>query len=158
MIIIYCCWRVQELEFASAHQDWQLHKHLIWSLSSISLHMQQKSGEAVGVVSVWSSAFHPRCYGFNLPCVGLALMAWSRAKVVADAFDWNSCWALPDQHVPLGNITISSCSSCLHSCLLRFANGTLALKLVLTVQPARVPNPHLPSFWGTALYFLSNIV
>ena len=120
--------------------------------------MLQKSGEAVRTPSVWHSALHPRCYGFNLPCVGPAPMAGSRVKVAADAFDSNACWALPDQHVPLGDVTISACWNCLHSCLLRFANGTLAFKLVLTVQPARVLNPHLPSFWGTALYFQSNIV
>lgn len=110
------------------------------------------------MASVWRSALHPRCYGLNLPSRGPALTAWSRVKVVTDAFYSNSCRTLPDQHVPLGNITISSCSSCLHSCLLRFANGNLAFKLLLTVQPARIPNPHMPSFWQIALFFQNNVV
>lgn len=103
--------------------------------------------------SGWLSALLARCHGLSLSCFYPVQTAWSRVKVAADALDSNSCWVLPDRLVPLGNITISSCSSCLCSCLLRFANRTLTLKLVLTEQPARVLNPHLPSFQGTVLYF-----
>lgn len=101
----------------------------------------------------WLSALFSRCHGLSLSCFYPVQTAWSKVKVAADALDSNSCWELPDRLVPLGNITISSCSSCLRSCLLRFANRTLTLKLVLTEQPARVLNPHLPSFQGTVLYF-----
>lgn len=128
-----------------------------WS-HCLSPHMLQKPREAIRTSSVWLSALLARCPGLSLPCFHPVQTAWSRVKVAADALDSNAFWALPDRLVPLGNITISSCSSCLRSYLLRFANRTLTLKLVLTEQPARILNPHLPSFQGTVLSFQSNIV
>ena len=156
-INIYCCWWVQEPEFASAYYDGQLHKNRMWSLSSIGPHMLQKSGEPFRMARVWRSALHPRCYGFNLPVLVQPWWHEAELKLLQMLLIQIHAELSLISNVPLGDITISSCSSCLHSCLLRFANGNLALKLVLTVQPAKVLNPHLPSFWGTTLYFQSNI-